>query len=243
MKDVLIIGGNSDIGKALALKYSDAGYSLFLTSRNLDEIKEFANHLRIQNRVDVELFNLDILDYKSHRNFYNDLPRKPTGVIVSVGFLGDQEKAETNFKETETIIDTNFKGIVSLINIIVEDFEVNRRGFIVGISSVAGDRGRRKNYIYGAAKAAFTAYLSGLRNRLYHSKVHVLTVKPGFVFTKMTQALELPPLLTAKPDEVANSIFNAQQKNKNIIYSKPIWFWIMIVIRNIPEWIFKKLNV
>ena len=113
----------------------------------------------------------------------------------------------------------------------------------MGISSVAGDRGRKTNYIYGSSKAAFSAYLGGLRNRLDSSGVSVLTVKPGFVATKMTQDLDLPEKLTAQPNDVAEDIFNAQQKKRNILYTKAIWQLIMLIIKHIPEFIFKKLSI
>jgi short-subunit dehydrogenase len=113
----------------------------------------------------------------------------------------------------------------------------------VGISSVAGDRGRKSNYIYGSAKAALTTYLSGLRNRLYDAQVHVMTVKPGFVATAMTKDLDLPEKLTAQPEEVAQDIYSAQQKNKNVIYTKWFWKYIMMIIRIIPEWKFKGMSL
>jgi short-subunit dehydrogenase len=110
----------------------------------------------------------------------------------------------------------------------------------VGISSVAGNRGRQSNYIYGSAKAGFTAYLSGLRNKLYHSKVHVLTVLPGFVNTRMTENLNLPKLLTAQPDEVGAAIYKAVKNKKDVLYVKWFWRWIMLIITSIPESMFKK---
>jgi hypothetical protein len=132
---------------------------------------------------------------------------------------------------------------VSLFNIIANDFEKRRSGFIVGISSVAGDRGRKSNYIYGSAKAALTAYLSGLRNRLYDAQVHVMTVKPGFVATKMTEGMDLPEKLTAQPEEVAKDIYKAQQKSKDVLYTKSIWRFIMMIITAIPEWKFKGMSI
>jgi short-subunit dehydrogenase len=114
---------------------------------------------------------------------------------------------------------------------------------MVGISSVAGDRGRKSNYIYGSAKAALTAYLSGLRNRLYDAQVHVMTVKPGFVATKMTEGMDLPEKLTAQPQQVAEDIYNAQQKGKNVLYTKWVWRYIMMIIRAIPEWKFKGMSI
>ncbi len=144
-------------------------------------------------------------------------------MISAIGYLGEQEKAQSDFKEAQQIMDTNYTGVVSLFNIIANDFEDRRSGFMVGISSVAGDRGRKSNYIYGSAKAALTAYLSGLRNRLYDAQVHVMTVKPGFVATKMTEGMDLPEKLTAQPEEVAEDIYKAQQKGKNVLYTK--WMW------------------
>ena len=114
---------------------------------------------------------------------------------------------------------------------------------MVGISSVAGDRGRKSNYIYGSSKAGLIAYLSGLRNRLYNSKVHVMTVKPGFVFTKATRNMNLPEKLTAQPEEVAKDIYNAQQRGKNVLYTKWFWKWIMMAIKMIPESKFKRMNI
>ena len=140
-------------------------------------------------------------------------------------------------------MDTNYTGVVSLFNIIANDFEDRRSGFMVGISSVAGDRGRKNNYIYGSAKAALTAYLSGLRNRLYDAQVHVMTVKPGFVATKMTEGMDLPEKLTAQPEEVAEDIYKAQQKNKNVLYTKWMWRWVMMMIKMIPEWKFKGMSL
>ena len=165
------------------------------------------------------------------------------GVISVVGYLGDQEKAQIDYKEAQKIMDTNYTGVVSILNIFANAFEKNKNGFIVAISSVAGDRGRKSNFIYGSAKSALTTYLSGLRNRLFNSNVHVLTVKPGFVATKMTEGLDLPKKLTAKPEEVAQDIFKAQQKGKNVLYTKWFWRWIMLIIKNVPEFQFKKMSI
>ena len=160
-----------------------------------------------------------------------------------MGYLGDQKAAVNDFNEAKKILDTNYTGVVSLLNIIANDYESLKSGWIVGISSVAGDRGRKSNYIYGSAKAALTAYLSGLRNRLFDCGVFVLTVKPGFVNTKMTKGLDLPLMLTSQPQEVATNIYKAQQKNKNVIYTKRIWKYVMLIIKFIPEWKFKKMNI
>ena len=243
MSYILIIGAKSDIAKATAREYAKNGYDLYLAARNSDDLIAFAKDITTRTQRVVKLLELDILDYSSHQTFYDMLEEKPLGVISAVGYLGDQEKAQTDFDEAKMIMDTNYTGVVSLFNIIANDFEVRRSGFMVGISSVAGDRGRKSNYLYGSAKAALTAYLSGLRNRLYDAQVHVLTVKPGFVATKMTEEMDLPEKLTAQPAEVAEEIYHAQQKGKNILYTKWIWRGVMMIIKMIPEWQFKKMSI
>jgi len=164
-------------------------------------------------------------------------------VIAVAGYLGDQEKAEINFTEAKKIIDTNYTGYVSILNIISNDFEKRENGFIIGISSVAGDRGRKSNYYYGSSKAAFTTYLSGLRNKLFNRGIKILTVKPGFVKTKMISDIKTSALLTATPKEVAEDIYKAFVKNKDVIYTKWFWKYIMLIIKHIPEMIFKKLSI
>lgn len=236
MSYVLIVGAKSDIAKATAREYAKHGYDLYLAARNVSELETFANDIKIRFDRKVKCIELDILDYISHKSVYDGLEEKPLGIISAVGYLGE-------LSETQKIIDTNYTGVVHLINIIANDFEQRKSGFIVAISSVAGDRGRKSNYIYGSAKAALTTYLSGLRNKLYAANVHVLTVKPGFVATKMTEGMDLPDKLTAKPEDVAKDIYKAQQNGKNVLYTKWIWKWIMLIIKTIPEFQFKKMNL
>lgn len=242
MSYVLIAGAKSDIAKATAREYAKQGYDLYLAARNANELEAFANDITVRTQQAVKTMELDIWDYQSHQPFYDQLPEKPLGFITAVGYLGNQEKAQSDFNEAKCIMDTNYTGVVSLLNIIANDFEQRKGGFIVGISSVAGDRGRKSNYIYGSAKAALTAYLSGLRNRLYDAHVQVLTVKPGFTATKMTEGMDLPEKLTSHPEEVAKDIYTAQQKGKSVIYTKWIWKWIMLIIKIIPEWKFKEMS-
>lgn len=243
MARVLIIGANSDIAKALARRYAGDGDDLYLAGRDIEALDALAKDLHIRSGVDVQRFELDVLATDSHEAFFESLPSMPSGVIAAAGFLGNQQKAERDFSEARTIIDTNFTGLVSLLNIAARRLEAKQDGFIIGISSVAGDRGRKSNYIYGSSKAALTTYLSGLRNRLYGSNVHVLTVKPGFVHTRMTQGMNLPPALTAHPDKVAKDIIRAQRKGRSVLYTLGIWRLIMLVIRLVPEAIFRKTSL
>lgn len=243
MSYVLIIGAKSDIAKAVASTYAENGYDLYLAARGSSELEAFANDIKIRTQKTVHCVELDILDYASHAGFYTALQEKPLGVISAIGYLGEQEKAQESFEEAQKIIDTNYTGLVSLFTIIANDFEQRKSGFMVGISSVAGDRGRKSNYLYGSAKAAFSTYLSGLRNRLYAANVNVLTVKPGFVATKMTEGMDLPEKLTAQAEEVANDIYQAQQNNNDVLYTKWMWKWVMLIITLIPEWMFKKMSI
>jgi short-subunit dehydrogenase len=243
MKQVLILGATSDIAKALAHKYAGEGHNLILATRHPERLAEMVTDLEIRHRVKVETVVFDALAYESHARFYEGLAQKPDVVICVFGYLGDQKKAQTDFAEAEKIINSNYTGAVSILNIIANDFERRRSGTIIGISSVAGDRGRGSNYLYGSAKAALTAYLSGLRNRLAKANVHVITVKPGFVRTKMTAAMPLPGPVTARPEQVANDIFRAYRTGQNQIYSLWLWQYLMMVIRLIPEPIFKRLSL
>ncbi len=243
MSYVLIIGAKSDIAKEVARVYAKNGYDLYLAARNSESLNDLSKDLELRSNIKVQEKEFDIADFASHEDFYNSLDPKPLGVIVISGYMAEQKDCEKDFSKTLNTINVNYTGAVSILNIIANDMEKNKNGFIVGVSSVAGDRGRKSNYIYGSSKAAFSAYLSGLRNRLFESKVNVLTVKPGFVATKMTEGLDLPEKLTAKPEAVALDIFNAQQKGKNILYTKSIWRFIMLIIKHIPEFIFKKMSL
>lgn len=243
MSYILIIGAKSDIAKELAKVYANNGFNLYLAARESESIKSLAYDIKVRSDVDVQTKEIDIANFGSHKDFYFNLEPKPVGVIIVSGYMAEQNICEENWELTLNTINVNYTGVVSLLNIVSNDMEMNKSGFIVGISSVAGDRGRKSNYIYGSSKAAFTTYLSGLRNRLYESKVDVLTVKPGFVATKMTAAMNLPLILTAKPESVAIDIYKAQQKRKSVLYTKSIWKWIMLIIKLIPEWIFKRLNI
>jgi decaprenylphospho-beta-D-erythro-pentofuranosid-2-ulose 2-reductase len=239
----LILGANSDIAVALARHLGSVGYDLQLAGRDVGRLSVLKTDIEIRNKVSVTSLQFDALDFKSHHAFYHSLPTKPDVAILVFGYLGEHTKALEDWNEAERILNTNYVGAVSILNIIANDFANRKNGVIVGISSVAGDRGRMSNYIYGSAKAGLTTYLSGLRNRLFHSGVHVMTVKPGFMRTKMTEGLKLPSPVTANPTQVAEKIFKAMQKRKNSIYVLPIWSLIMLIIRNIPEFVFKKMKL
>lgn len=237
---VLILGAASDIGMAIAEKFASEGYPIQLAARKVERLEPLQSDLTIRYTIACSLHEFDAISFSTHAGFWSSIQIKPGTVISVIGYMNDNEKVIASQEETLKTINSNFTGLVSIINIVSEYFASQKNGIIVGISSVAGMRGRQSNYIYGSAKAGFTAYLSGLRNKMYHYKVHVLTVLPGFVYTKMTENLPLPKLLTAKPSMVANAVYKGVIKKKNRIFVKWFWRWIMLIITSIPESIFKK---
>jgi decaprenylphospho-beta-D-erythro-pentofuranosid-2-ulose 2-reductase len=242
-KNVLILGATSDMALALARKFGSHGYSITLAARNVEKLKATQSDIQIRQRVPVDIVKFDALEIDTHLPFYAGLPKKPDIVICVFGLLGDQQKAQSDWAACEEILFSNYIGAVSILNIAANDMEQRKTGVIIGISSVAGERGRQSNYLYGSAKAGFTAYLSGLRNRLFKSGVHVLTVKPGFVKTKMLENMKTPAPLTALPVQVAEDVYNAVLKRKDTIYTKSIWRTVMYIIKTIPEPVFKKLSL
>lgn len=242
-KSILILGATSDISVAIAEKYASKGYGLILAARNLSELERIKKDINVKTTVEVEIEQFDALNFDSHSGFLKKLSVIPSTTACVFGYMGDHEGAINDWNMAHQIIDTNFTGAVSMLNLIANIYQEEKLGTIIGISSVAGDRGRQSNYLYGSAKAGFSAYLSGLRNRMNKYGVHVLTVKPGFVNTKMTEGLGLPGPITAEPKQVANDIYKAIKKGKNTLYTIWMWKYIMLIIKYIPEFIFKKLSL
>ncbi len=242
MEYVLIIGAGSDLAFPLESFYAKAGYGLFLASRSMEKLNDDARSLKEKFGGEAVAYRFDVTETDAHQQFYDSLPKRPIGIICLAGSLGDQKVSERDFREAHNVIDANFTGLVSIVHIAAADFELRKTGFIVGVSSVAGEKGRQSNYVYASAKAGFTAFLSGLRNRLHESHVQVLTVHPGFIRTKMIEGRKTSRLITATPDEVARDIFRAQQSGKDFIYSKWFWRFIMLIFTMIPESIVKRLD-
>jgi decaprenylphospho-beta-D-erythro-pentofuranosid-2-ulose 2-reductase len=243
-RTLLVVGGTSDIGRATALCYARAGWRVLLAARREDEARRNADDLAARTGVEVTTHRIDILEAGSFDAFVKGLPQLPDTVVCVVGELGDQAKGEKDPAHAVQVLRTNFEGPALLLGLVAERFLERGSGTIVGISSVAGDRGRGSNYLYGAAKAGFTAFLSGLRNRLAPAGLRVITVKPGFVRTQMTAGMKLPPVLTAEAEEVGRAIFMAAEKGgRDIIYVRRIWRPVMMIIGTIPERIFKRLRL
>jgi len=242
-KEIMIIGATSDVAQAL-IDFVDAQTTkLWLVARNIERLTPLQKHVEITKAIDVELLESDVCAFEKNTALFTSIAPKIDEIYFFAGYLGEQEKAEKDPVETLKIINTNFTGAVLILNIFAEAFAKRKSGTIVGISSVAGDRGRSSNYIYGSAKAGFSAYLDGMRQRLSKVSVHVITAKPGFMATRMTKDLDLPKPITASPKKAASIIFKAAKNKKDTVYVTTIWRYIMLVIRNIPEFIFKRLSI
>jgi short-subunit dehydrogenase len=243
-KFLLLLGGSSDIGRATAMRFAQAGWRVGLAGRDASALEREADDIRTRTGTTVTVHIVDILETGAFEAFASGIGALPDAVVSVVGLLGDQRQAETDLAHASSIVRSNFEGPALLLGLFAERFGARGNGVIVGVSSVAGERGRASNYAYGASKAGLTAFLSGLRNRFGKSDVRVVTVKPGFVRTKMTAGMKLPGLLTAEPAEVGEAIFRATAvRARDVVYVKPIWLIVMTIIKLIPESIFKRLKL
>lgn len=239
-KSILILGAGSDIGQAIAHRYAKAGASLILAAHSGADLERQATDLTIRYGTKVDTVVFDIM-HPDPGAFLDGLPYLCDTAVCVVGLLGEQQSAQSNPAEASSIMEVNYVGPARFIGEIADRMAFRRSGTIIGISSVAGDRGRVSNYLYGSAKAGFTAFLSGLRARGTRHGFHVITVKPGPVRTKMTAGMQLPPLLTAEPQEVAEAVFAADLGKHNVVYVRRVWFPVMLLIRALPEILFKRL--
>ena len=239
---VLIIGARSDIGRALARRYAAAGYAVVLAARQASDLENDRADLEIRYGVRASAVECDVTDPDPER-FLATLHEAPGTMVMVAGLLGNQAESAAKSAVAGKVMTTNYVGPALFLLAGARLMEQRGEGCIIGISSVAGDRGRASNFIYGSAKAGFSAFLSGLRNSLAPKGVNVITVKPGFVATKMTAGMKLPKWLTAQPDEVAAAIIQAQQRRRDVVYVRSVWYLIMVVIGLIPERIFKWLSL
>lgn len=243
MEPVLVLGARSDIGKTIAHEFAERGHPVQLAARNAETLEADKADIELRYGIGATLHEFDVLEANSFDGFIDALPELPGIVVCVVGYMGEQAENERDAAAASLVMRSNFEGPAQILGAFANRFEERGSGTIVGVSSVAGDRGRATNYVYGSAKAGLTAFLSGLRNRLAKKGVHVVTVLPGFVDTQMTEGMDLPERLTAQPSEVAAATARAVERGRNVIYVKPIWQLIMAIIRNIPEPVFKKLSI
>lgn len=241
----LIVGATSGIGRAVAKRWAAAGYRLILAGRDLPELERDAADLRLRHNTDVAVLPFDALRFDDHPAFFEAATKQFDGldaILLCHGLMHPQSKAQDDFTLAREMIDANYTSAVSILNRAGNYFESRGHGTICAISSVAGDRGRQSNFLYGSAKAALTVYTLGLRHRLGRHGIKVVTIKPGFVDTAMTWGL--PGLfLVASPEKVADDIFRACRRNRPVAYTP--WFWriIMTIIRSVPDFVFKKTKL
>ncbi len=244
-KRVLAFGATSAIAEATLRLLAETGASFYLVGRNPDKLAAVQADLLTRGAAAAWTNVVDLDDTSRHPAVLSQAIAALGGIdlaLVAHGVLGDQQQAEADYAAAEAILRTNFLSAVSLVGVLANYFEAERRGTIAVISSVAGDRGRKSNYVYGASKGGLNVFLDGVRNRIDRAGVQVLTIKPGFVATPMTAHLPPSPLF-AQPRQVAQHILRAVDKRKSVAYVPPFWWAIMLVIRNIPGRIFNKLNL
>lgn len=245
MKKMLIIGATSAIASATARLFANDGSEMFLIARDSEKLAAVADDLRSRGAGSVDVHEMDVLDYDRHQSAIEDAIAKLGGLDVALiahGSLPDQPACEASFELTRQELEVSALSVVSLLTHLANYFEKEKRGSIAVISSVAGERGRKSNYVYGAAKGMVSVYMQGLRNRLYSSNVTVTTIKPGFVSTPMTAAFK-KGIVWISPERAALDVHRAIQKGKDVVYVPWYWAWIMLVIRHIPEWLFKRLGL
>jgi len=242
----LVLGATSAIARALAGEFARRGFDLLLAGRDPEELEALAGDLALRYGVKTQTRAFDAVALDTHRAFVEDCRSASqdtlAGAVACFGYLGDQTAAEKDPQELRRILDTNLLGAASILGLLANHFEAKRSGFLCALSSVAGDRGRRSNYVYGAAKAGLTVFLQGLRNRLFASGVAVVTIKAGFVDTPMTYGR--PGLfLVASPEKAARRIARAAIDGTDESYVPAFWRLVMFLIRSIPERIFKRMRL
>jgi len=245
MSNILILGATSAIAEQFARLHTQSEHKLLLVARNMSTLQEIQNDLDVRGVGQVNIISHDFTEIEKSDELINKCVQVLGNidlVLIAFGTLPDQEKSSRDSIVMHQEILLNFNAIVVLLNELGVEFEKQKNGTIVVISSVAGDRGRQSNYIYGCAKGGLSIFLQGLRNRLASHGVQVLTVKPGFVDTPMTSSFD-KGLLWVGPDKIARDISRAIDKKKDILYTPWFWWWIMMIIRFIPEKIFKKLKL
>jgi short-subunit dehydrogenase len=244
--NVVIIGATSAIAQAVARLYAKKGARFFLIARNEERLATIAADLRARGAAQVEAANADLADLSVHANLVaraqsalGTLDR----VLIAHGTLSNQRAAETSAETMAREIGINFLSAASLLTHVANVMELQRSGSIAVIGSVAGDRGRQSNYVYGSAKAGLGAFVQGLRHRMTPHGVNVTLVKPGFVDTPMTAGLPKGGPLWATPAKVAADIMAAMEGGAAMIYTPWFWRWIMLIIRSVPDAIFRRTRL
>ncbi|MEJ5245414.1 MAG: SDR family oxidoreductase [Bacteroidota bacterium] len=245
MKKIIVFGGASAIAAEVEKLFAAEGAELCLLDTKMTRLEAVRNDILARYKTRVELIEFNALDFNSHKEVFFKAVETLGGVdivLVTYGTLPNQEKAQHDTDYAIEHFNINATSVISLCSIVANYFEEKHSGTLAVISSVAGDRGRKSNYLYGSAKGAVSLFLQGLRNRLSSKNVSVITIKPGIVDTPMTAHLP-KNFLFAKVDVVGRIIFEGINAQKDIIYVPGYWRLIMCLIKHIPETIFKRLNL
>lgn len=246
MTRILLIGATSAIAQATARLWANPDSAFFLIARNADHLQVVAKDLTVRGAAVVHTAAVDLTETEQHAALIqraNDELQGIDIVLIAHGSLDDQKACEQSFEHAFAALNTNLFSVIALLTPLANLLEQQRYGCIAVISSVAGDRGRQSNYIYGTAKGGLSIFLQGLRNRLHPANVCVLTIKPGFVETPMTAHIQPKGALWAQPEAIAQGIVKAVKKRRNQVYLPSIWWLIMTIICAIPETIFKRLKL
>lgn len=245
-KKIVVFGATSAIASEVLKCFAADGYECCLVARDDNKLSATAEDLLVRGAAGVVTISENLSEYGQHDVLFGKIAENfgdYDKVLIAYGTLSDQNSCEASFENTLNELNINMISVISLLTRIANTLEKQGSGQVAVISSVAGDRGRQSNYVYGTAKGALTLYLQGLRNRLSKSNVNVLTIKPGFVDTPMTKAFTKKGLLWAKPDAIGKSIYKAMKTERDVVYLPWFWQWIMLIIKLIPESIFKKLSL
>lgn len=245
MKKIVILGATSAVATETARCFALEGASLFIAGRSEDKLERLANDLRVRGASTVHTATFNSRDLASHDQLLEQAFHKLGEIdaaLIAHGDLPDQKGCERAWSDTERAFTTNLLSPLACLTWLANYFETRGKGNITVISSVAGDRGRQSNYVYGAAKGGLTIFLQGLRNRLAPKGVSVTTVKPGFIDTPMTAHIKKGPLF-ASPELVGRRIHQAMRKGEAVVYTPFFWRFIMLIIQHIPEFIFKRMKL
>jgi decaprenylphospho-beta-D-erythro-pentofuranosid-2-ulose 2-reductase len=246
---IAILGATSSIGRSLANEFASQGARILLAGRDLEHLEATAKDISIRHGAACRAMRFDALAFDTHEAFTHALERAfpgeapgLDGVVVVYGDMAEQDEAQASFEVAKRMIDVNYASVVSVFERLAPGFEERGTGFLCAVSSVAGDRGRQSNYLYGSTKAALTTFLDGLRIRMAKAGVGVTTVKPGFVDTPLT--FGRPGIfLPGTPDGVARDITRAIRRGRRTVYTPAMWRGIMLIIRNIPDFVFRRMSL
>jgi len=254
---ILVLGGKSELGLSIAKKFSSNNFNIILAGRNI------SSHVKIKDKLENEfgnkckLIDFDVLNFNDHKrfiyeiisinkklsDFHGEKKNIPDVIVCVVGKMINKKNNKDPYDEIKEEMLTNYVAPSMLIELITNEIQnFNECSNIIGVSSVAGERGRASNYFYGSAKSGFTQYLSGLRQKLNQRQIPVTTIIPGYIDTKMLENISAPKFLISSPEQVAELIFNSYKTNKEVVFTR-YWRYIMFAIKLIPEFIFKNIRI